>query len=177
MAKQNWKLDPMHSEIHFKVKHLVISTVTGSFNKFESSLTHESDDFTDAEIEFSADIDSIDTGNEQRDTHLKSAEFFHHEEYPTLHFKSSSLEKVSGENYHLHGDLTLKNITKPVQLEVEFGGIAKDGYGNTRAGFSFEGKINRHDFGLTWSALTEAGGAVVSDEVKISGSLQFIQQA
>jgi len=177
MEKQNWKLDPMHSEIHFKVKHLVISTVTGSFNSFESNLTHENEDWTDSEIDFTADISSIDTGNEHRDNHLKSPEFFHQEEHPTLEFKSTSFEKISGNQYHLHGNLTIKGITKPTTLTVEFGGIALDGYNNTRAGFEFSGQVNRKDFGLTYNGLTEAGGAILSDEVKILGSIQFIKQA
>lgn len=177
MAKQNWKLDPMHSEIHFKVKHLVISTVTGSFKTFESNLVHENEDWTDSEISFSADIISIDTGNEHRDNHLKSGDFFNQEEHPNLEFHSTSLEKKSESHYDLSGNLTIKGITKPINLHVQFGGIAKDGYNNTRAGFEFEGLINRKDFGLTYNALTETGGAILSDEVKISGSFQFIKQA
>ncbi len=174
MAK--WIVDTTHSEVQFKVKHLVISTVTGTFNKFYAELEAEKDDFTDAKIAFSADIDSIDTNNAQRDAHLKSDDFFNAEKFPQMTFRSSSLEK-SNEKYTLKGDLTLRDITKPVVLEVEFGGIVTDPYGQTKAGFEAVGKINRKEFGLMWSAVTEAGGVVVSDEVKILLNVQFVKQA
>jgi polyisoprenoid-binding protein YceI len=177
MAKQNWKLDPLHSEIQFKIKHLLISTVTGNLDQISSDFTQEKDDFTDAEIDFTADIDSINTGNEQRDGHLKSAEFFDVEKFPKIEFKSSSFEKVKDDQYLLHGNLTMKGITKPIVLNVEFGGIAVDGYQQTKSGFSFDGSLNRKDYGLSWGGLTDAGGAVLGDEVKISGSFQFIKQA
>ncbi len=173
MAK--WIVDTTHSEVQFKVKHLVISTVTGTFNKFYAELEAEKDDFTDAKIAFSADIDSIDTNNAQRDAHLKSDDFFNAEKFPQMTFKSSSLEKSNGK-YALKGDLTIRDITKPVELEVEFGGVATDPYGQTKAGFEAVGKINRKEFGLMWSAITEAGGVVVSDEVKILLNVQFIKQ-
>lgn len=173
MAK--WIVDTTHSEVQFKVKHLVISTVTGTFNKFYVELEAEKDDFTDAKIAFSADIDSIDTNNAQRDAHLKSDDFFNAEKFPQMTFKSSSLEKSNGK-YALKGDLTIRDITKPVELEVEFGGVATDPYGQIKAGFEAVGKINRKEFGLMWSAITEAGGVVVSDEVKILLNVQFIKQ-
>jgi polyisoprenoid-binding protein YceI len=173
MAK--WIVDTTHSEVQFKVKHLVISTVTGTFNKFYAELEAEKDDFTDAKIAFSADIDSIDTNNAQRDAHLKSDDFFNAEKFPQMTFKSSSLEKSNGK-YALKGDLTIRDITKPVELEVEFGGVATDPYGQIKAGFEAVGKINRKEFGLMWSAITEAGGVVVSDEVKILLNVQFIKQ-
>ncbi|SFE68143.1 YceI family protein [Thermoflexibacter ruber] len=173
MAK--WTVDTNHSEVQFKVKHLVISTVTGTFNKFSAELEAEKEDFTDAKISFSADIDSIDTNNEQRDAHLKSDDFFNAEKFPQMTFKSSSLEKSNGK-YILKGDLTIRNITKPVVLDVELGGVATDPYGQTKAGFEAVGKINRKEFGLMWSAVTEAGGVVVSDEVKILLNIQFVKQ-
>src|SRR5476649_2064679 len=134
MATTKWVLDPMHSEVHFKVKHLVISTVTGSFKTFEGELETENDDFTDANISFSLDVDSIDTNQEQRDGHLKAADFFDAEQFPKISFKSTSFKKTGGDEYELKGDLTIKNITKPVTLAVEHGGSAADFYGNTKAG-------------------------------------------
>ncbi|GAB4188455.1 MAG: YceI family protein [Thermoflexibacter sp.] len=173
MAK--WIVDTTHSEVQFKVKHLVISTVTGTFNKFSAELEAEKEDFTDAKISFSADIDSIDTNNAQRDAHLKSDDFFNAEKFPQMTFTSSSLEKSNGK-YILKGDLTIRDITKPVVLDVELGGVATDPYGQTKAGFEAVGKINRKEFGLMWSAVTEAGGVVVSDEVKILLNIQFVKQ-
>jgi len=174
MAK--WTIDAAHSEVGFKVKHLVISTVSGKFTSFEGSLNAEKDDFSDAAISFTADIDSIHTGNEQRDGHLKSADFFDATSHPKLSFVSTQLVSKGGSNYTLKGNLTLKSVTKPVELNVDFGGIQKDFYGNTVAGFEISGKINRQDFGLTWSAVTEAGGIVVSDEVKLAINAELIKK-
>ena len=170
-----WVLDPMHSEVQFKVKHLVISTVTGSFKNFEGSLETENDDFTGANINFSLDVDSIDTNQDQRDGHLKSPEFFDAEKYPKISFKSTSFTK-DGDDYKLVGDLTIKGITKPVTLAVEHGGTAGDFYGNTKAGFEVTGKINRKDFGLTWDGVTEAGSIVVGEEIKLIINVQFAKQ-
>ncbi|TAH19631.1 MAG: polyisoprenoid-binding protein [Cytophagales bacterium] len=175
MAK--WTIDTMHSEVLFKVKHLVISTVTGSFNRFSAALEADKEDFTDAKVSFTADIDSIDTNNEQRDGHLKSDDFFNAEKYPQLSFTSTSLEKKSGSDYVLKGNLTIRDNTKAVELAVDFGGVAKDPYGQTKVGFEATGKINRKEFGLTWSAVTEAGGIVVSDEIKLLLNVQFVKQA
>lgn len=171
-----WVLDPMHSEVQFKVKHLVISTVTGSFKKFEGTLETENDDFTGAEVNISLEVNSIDTNQDQRDGHLKSADFFDAEQYPTITFKSTSFEKDGGD-YTLKGDLTIKGVTKPVTLTAEHGGSATDFYGNTKAGFDVAGKINRKDFGLTWDGITEAGSVVVSEEVKLIFNVQFAKQA
>lgn len=173
----NYILDPMHSEITFKVKHLMITNVTGSFQNFSATMIASSEDFSDAAINFEAAIDSISTGNEQRDTHLKSEEFFDATSFPTLSFVSSSLTKKAGSNYTLTGNLTLKGITKEVTLDVEFGGTMTDFYGQFKAGFEISGTINRSEFGLTWSAVTEAGGVVVSDEVKLHMAVQMIKQA
>lgn len=171
-----WKIDASHSEITFKVKHLVISTVSGKFTEFDATVEAEKDDFSDAQVSFSAKIDSISTGNEQRDGHLKSADFFDAAGHPELSFKSTALKQVSGSDYELTGDLTIRGTTKPVTLKAEFGGIQNDFYGNTVAGFELTGKINRQDFGLTWSAVTEAGGVVVSDEVKLAVNVEMIKQ-
>ena len=177
MATTKWVLDPMHSEVQFKVKHLVISTVTGSFRKFEGEVDTESEDFTDSEISFSLDVDSVDTTQEARDEHLKSAEFFDAATYPKITFKSTKLAKVSGSDYKLDGELTIKDVTKPVTLDVEFGGSAADFYGQTKAGFEITGKINRKEFGLTWSGVTEAGAIVVGEDIKLIINAQFTKQA
>jgi polyisoprenoid-binding protein YceI len=176
MATTKWVLDPMHSEVQFKVKHLVISTVSGSFKNFEGSLETENDDFSDAKVEFSLDVDSIDTTQPQRDEHLKSAEFFDAATHPKISFKSTSLTK-DGDDYKLKGDLTIKGVTKPVSFNVEHGGIAGDFYGNTKAGFDVTGKINRKEFGLTWDGVTEAGSIVVGEDIKLIASVQFAKQA
>ncbi len=166
LASTKWGIDTTHTEVQFKVKHLVIATVTGFFKKFSGSVESETSDFDGAQVNFSLDVNSIDTNQSDRDAHLKSADFFAAAEYPTVDF-SGILKKVSGNDYQLNGDLTMRGTTKPVTLTVEFGGIMVDPWGNTKAGFEINGKINRKDFGLNWNALTEAGGMVVSEEVKI----------
>ncbi len=174
--KGKWVLDPMHSEVQFKVKHLVISTVTGTFKIFEGGLTTESEDFTGAAVNFSIDINSIDTNQADRDNHLKSAEFFNADEFPTIKFESTSFTK-DGDDYKLEGHLTVKEVTKPVSLAVEFGGTATDFYGNVKAGFEITGKINRKEFGLTWDGITEAGSIVVGEDIKLAINVQFAKVA
>ena len=176
MATTKWVLDPMHSEVQFKVKHLVISTVSGFFKNFEGSLETNNDDFQHAKVDFSLDVNSIDTTQTQRDEHLKGAEFFDSEQYPKITFKSTSLTKDS-DDYKLTGDLTIKGVTKPVTLDVEFGGSAADFYGNTKAGFEVTGKINRKEFGLTWDGVTEAGSIVVGEDIKLIINVQFAKEA
>lgn len=172
-----WVIDPMHSEVQFKVKHLVISTVSGFFKSFAGELTTDNDDFENAEIDFTLDIDSIDTNQSQRDEHLKSAEFFDAAQYPKISFKSSSFTKTGDDEFTLKGDLTIKDVTKPVTLDVEFGGSAADFYGQTKAGFEISGKINRKEFGLTWDGVTEAGSIVVGEDIKLLINVQFTKQA
>ena len=177
MATTKWVIDPTHSEIQFKVKHLMITTVTGYFKSFNLEVDTEDEDFTKASrIEFTADIDSISTNNEQRDTHLKSDDFFNAEQHKQLVFVGKTYEG-SGDDYKLHGDLTIRDITKPVTLNVEYGGIVVDPYGQTKAGFTVDGKINRKDFNLTWDAVTEAGQVVVSNEIKLHCEIQLVKQA
>ncbi|MEO6231735.1 MAG: YceI family protein [Ferruginibacter sp.] len=177
MATKNWVIDPTHSEIHFKVKHLMITNVTGAFDIFQATIKTEDEDFMRAKIDFTADVDSVSTGNEQRDGHLKSADFFDAEKYPKISFTATNVENVDNDgSYELYGDLTIKGVTKNVKLDVEFGGVVKDPYGNIKAGFSINGKIMRKDFGLTWNPMTEAGGIVVSDDIKISCEIQLIEQ-
>jgi polyisoprenoid-binding protein YceI len=177
MATKNWVIDPTHSEVQFKIKHLMITNVTGSFDIFHAAVQTEEEDFMKAKVTFTADVNSISTGNEQRDAHLKSEEFFDAAKYPQLKFVATKYESVDNDgSYELYGDLTIRDVTKNVKLGVEFGGVVTDAYGNIKAGFSINGKINRKDFGLTWNAVTEAGGVVVSDEVRISCELQLIEQ-
>jgi polyisoprenoid-binding protein YceI len=176
MSTTKWIIDPTHSEVSFKVKHLVISTVTGYFRSFEGSAESASEDnFDGAKIEFSAAIDSIDTNQKDRDAHLKSADFFDAATNPNLTFANGVLEK-KGDDYVLKGDLTMRETTLPVELTVELGGVAGDPYGNTKAGFEIQGKVSRKAYGLTWSAVTEAGSVVVGDEVKIIASIQLVKQ-
>ena len=172
----NWIIDTVHSEVGFKVKHLVISNASGKFTAFEGTVTADKEDFSDAKISFSADIDSIHTGNEQRDGHLKSADFFDAAQFPTISFVSSSLTPVSGSDYKLKGDFTMHGVTKPVELDVDFGGVQKDLYGQTVAGFEITGKLKRSEFGLTWSAVTEAGGLVVGEDVKVHINAELIKK-
>ena len=172
-----WKIDPAHSEILFKVKHLMITTVTGYFKQFDLNVETETEDFSTAKrIEFTADINSIDTNNAQRDTHLKSADFFNAEEHAQLRFVGNKYE-AKGDEAKLHGDLTIRGVVKPITLNVEFGGMVVDPYGQTKAGFTVNGKISRKEFGLTWNAVTEAGSVVVSDEIKIHAEVQLVKQA
>jgi len=176
MATTKWVIDPMHSEVQFKVKHLVISTVTGFFKSFEGTMETQGDDFANADITFALNIDSIDTNQTQRDGHLKSAEFFDAEKYPQITFKSTSFEKTGDDEYALKGDLTVKDVTKPITLAAEYGGSADDFYGNTKAGFEVTGKINRKDFGLTWDGITEAGSVVLGEDIKLLINIQLTKQ-
>ncbi len=175
MASTKWTLDPTHSELGFKIKHLMISNVSGSFNKFQVEGETKGEDFTTAKIKLTADMDSIHTNNEQRDAHLRNADFFETDKHPKMIFESTNVEKIDGEDFRLTGNLTLKNISYPVILNVEFGGITKDPWGNERAGFTVSGKIKRSDWGIKFG-LMEAGGAMLGDEVKIHGEVQLVKQ-
>lgn len=174
MSTTKWIIDPTHSEVAFKVKHLVISTVTGYFRKFEGAAESASEDFNGASVTFSLDVNTIDTNQSDRDQHLKSADFFDTASFPSIAF-AGKLVNQEGE-YQLQGDLTLKGITQQVTLDVTYGGTVADPYGQTKAGFEIEGKLNRKDFGLTWSAITEAGSVVVSDQVRLQLSVQLVKQ-
>jgi polyisoprenoid-binding protein YceI len=173
-ALTTWVIDPTHSEIQFKVRHLVISTVTGSFKSFEGTVESGTGGFEDADVSFSADVTTIDTNQAQRDAHLRSADFFDAEKYPKLTFTGKLLG--SNGDYTLKGNLTIKDITKPFEFAVEHGGSMTDFYGNEKTGFELSGKLNRKEFGLEWSAVTEAGGVVVGDEVKLIANVQVTKQ-
>ena len=172
-----WAIDPMHSEVQFKIRHLVISTVTGSFKKFAKSVITEEDDFTNAKINFAIDVKSIDTNQSHRDEHLQSAEFFESETYPEIRFQSTSFTKEDDNNYKMRGNLAMKGITKPVTLNVEHGGSEKDMYGNLKHGFEVTGKINRVEFGLTYNAITEAGGLTLGEDIKLIANIQVAKLA
>ena len=166
----NWNLDPSHSEVTFKVKHLMITNVTGVLGKFDVKAEASDDSFADAKIEFTGDAASITTNDQQRDGHLKTGDFFDVEKFPQFRFASTSYS-----NGKLTGDLTIRDVTKPVTLDVEFGGIGKDPFGNTKAGFSVSGKLNRKDWNLVWNAPLETGGLLVSDEVRINAEIQLVK--
>jgi polyisoprenoid-binding protein YceI len=166
----------MHSSVGFKVRHLVISSVTGHFKNIEGTVESDKDDFSDARVRFSAEVDSVDTGVEQRDNHLKSADFFDAANHPRLTFVSTRIEKKSDVDYIIHGDLTIRGTTKPIKLEAEFGGIQPDMYGRTVAGWELNGKIDRQQFGLKRSAVTETGSIVAGNDVKITISAELIKQ-
>ncbi|MEY3385264.1 MAG: hypothetical protein RIR53_75 [Bacteroidota bacterium] len=168
-----WNVDAAHSDVQFKVKHLMINTVTGEFSSYRVTVESEKEDFSDASVVFEADINSISTKNDMRDGHLKSDDFFAAETYPTMRFVSTSLTPKGDGTVELKGDLTIRDVTKSVVLSGEYGGQMVDFYGNTKAGFELTGTINRKEFGLAWDAVTEAGGIVVSDAVKLILNIQL----
>ncbi len=174
-AQTKWTVDKAHSSVRFTVTHLMINEVEGSFGSYDGSIIASKPDFTDAQIDFTVDVASINTGNEMRDNHLKAEDFFDVAKFPKMVFKSTSFKKISGNKYELKGNLTIRDVTKPVTFQVVYGGTVKDPYGNVKAGFKATTTINRFDYGLKWNALTEAGGAVVSNEVNIIISVQFAQ--
>ncbi|MCX7548938.1 YceI family protein [Xanthomarina sp. F1114] len=172
MKNTNWLIDNTHSEIAFKVKHMMISTVTGHFEDFQATAKSNGDDFNNASLEFSAKTASINTKNDDRDAHLKSDDFFNSEKYPEMKFVSKSFIGSK-----LVGDLTIRDVTKEITLDAELNGVAVDPYGQTKAGFEISGEVNRKDFNLTWNAVTEAGSIVVSDKVKLVIDVQFTKQS
>ncbi len=173
MSTTKWVLDPTHSEVQFKVKHLMITNVTGSFDVIRAAIESGDDSFRNAAVSFTADLSTINTNNADRDAHLKSADFFDVEKNPELEFTAGHFDASSGK---ISGDLTISGITKPVTLDVEFEGVAKDPWGNQKAGFSISGKINRTDWNLNWNAALETGGVLVSEEVRIAAEVQFVRQ-
>lgn len=172
LEKVIWNLDKTHSKLQFSARHMIISEVTGHFKNFEVS-TLADNDFLDSEVEVTIDAKSLDTGIIERDNHLKSPDFFDVENYPQITFKSTKVEKVDDESYKLYGDFTIRNITKPIVLDVAYGGTIKDPWGNTRAGFKVTGKINRFDYDLKWNALMETGGAVVGKNINITCDIEL----
>ena len=172
-AATKWSIDQSHSKVQFGVTHLVISEVTGQFNKFDGTIESPSDDFTDAKINFVVDVNSIDTDNQDRDNHLKSDDFFNAEKYPEMKFNGKSMKNFGGNKYKLTGDLTVRDITKEITLDVLYNGTVKDPWGNTKAGFKITGELNRFDYGLKWNALVETGGAVVGKTINLNINLEL----
>jgi polyisoprenoid-binding protein YceI len=172
-----YKIDVDHSDIMFKVKHLMISTVSGIFKKFDATLEVNGQDLSDAKVTFEADAGSVDTKNEQRDAHLKSDDFFNAEKFPKMTFRSTGIKKTGDDEYVLTGDFTIRDVTKSIDLKVEYNGSTKDPWGKERMGFEVSGKINRKEYGLKWSAVTEAGGLVVADDVKLAINVEMVKQA
>ena len=168
MATQ-WNLDQSHIEITFKVRHMMISNIKGGFNNFTAEMQAEDDTFNNVQVKAAVQTDSVSTNSADRDAHLKSEDFFNVAVNPQITFESDSL------NNEITGNLTINGVTKAIKLDVDFGGVNVDPWGQTKAGFSFEGKIKRSDFGLNWNAALETGGVMVSDEVKIAGDLQFVK--
>jgi polyisoprenoid-binding protein YceI len=178
LTKTKWGIDPVHSEIGFKVKHLMITYVRGVFKEFDGSIYTTGENFMTAEIDFWINPASIDTGDEKRDAHLKSADFFDVENYKEINFTGNTIEEVDKDgSYELYGDLTIKGIKKQIKLDVEFGGVMKDPWGNHKAGFSINGKINRKDWGLNWNGVLEAGGVLVGEDVWINCEVQLVKQS
>ncbi|TDE54339.1 YceI family protein [Flavobacterium sp. GT3P67] len=176
MSTTKWVIDPTHSEIGFKVKHMMFTNVSGKFSKFDATIEAEDHDFENAKIEFTGAIDSITTGNADRDTHLLSPDFFDAAQFQEIKFSATSFTKINEGEYELVGDLSLHGVTKSVKLAVEYGGLMKDPWGNTKMALALEGKINRKDWGLNWNSALETGGVLVSEEVRLNIELQFVQQ-
>lgn len=174
MTKTKWVSDASHSEVVFKVKHLMITNVKGEFRKFNAEIGGE--DFTKSPVRVTLDATSVFTNDEKRDGHLVSADFFDTEKFPEIVFESTAVKSKGGDDYEMTGNLTMKGITKEVTLDVEFGGINKDPWGNEKAGFSVSGKFNRKDWGLNWNAALETGGVLVGEEVKLNAEVQFVKQ-
>ncbi len=174
-AQTKWNVDASHTNVGFEVDHMVISSVEGEFNSYEATVETNEDDFTNAKINFTIDVASISTDNEQRDSHLKSDDFFNTEKYPKMTFVGKSMKKVSGNDWKLIGDLTIRDVTKEVTLDVEFRGMVKDPWGNTRVGFEITGELNRFDYKLKWNKLLETGGLVVSEDIELKIDIELIK--
>lgn len=170
-----WVIDTLHSDVLFKIKHLVISNVTGSFKKFEGKIVTQGDDFTNAKVNFTIDVKSIDTNQEQRDGHLQTGDFFSADLYPKIIFESTSFVNVGGSDYKMIGNLTLKGVTKPIELNVEYGGAQDNGHGILKHGFEVTGIINRMEFGMTWNKLTDTGGLGLGENIKLIANIQVAE--
>lgn len=170
-----WIFDNTHSKIQFDVAHLVISEVTGQFNDYEGTIIVNKPDLYDIKIDFSIDVKSIDTDNEDRDNHLRSADFFNVEKYPKITFKSKSLKLIGDNQYKLTGNFTMLGVTKEITLDVKYGGTVKDPYGNTKAGFKITGVINRTDFGLKYNSIMDSGGLLLGEDITITCKIEFLK--
>ena len=177
MTKTKWVVDPTHSELGFKIKHLMISNVSGSLKSFGAEVEMDEADFSTAQINLTAEMASITTNNQQRDGHLLTSDFFEVEKYPELKFTSTEIEKIDNDTFALYGELTLKGVTKPVKLNVEYNGVTKDPWGGERSGFLVTGKINRSEWGVNFNGVLETGGVMLSEEVRINSEIQLVKQA
>ncbi len=177
MKSTKWVLDPTHSQLGFKIKHLMITSVSGAFKNFQADVVTNDTDFSDAQISLTAEMNSITTNNEQRDVHLRTSDFFEVATYPELTFKSTKVQKTGDDTFALYGELTLKGVTKPVTLTAEYGGLAKDPWGGERAGFVITGKINRTDWGVNFNGALETGGVMLGEEVRIHSEIELVKQA
>ncbi|MFT3912408.1 MAG: YceI family protein [Ferruginibacter sp.] len=178
LVKEKWVIDPSHTEIGFKIKHLMISNIKGTFNEFEASIYTTGDNFMTAEVDCVINVASVDTNDAERDKHLRSADFFDAERFPQISFVNNTVENVDKDgSYELWGDLTIKGIAKRIKLDVEFGGVVKDPWGNEKAIFTINGKVNRKDWGLNWNAVLETGGILVGEDVRISCEVQLKRSA
>lgn len=177
MATTKWVVDAMHSELGFKIRHLMISNVSGSFKNFQIEAETEGHDFSTARVKATVDMGSINTNNDGRDAHLRNADFFEVEKHPELTFRSVKVEKIDNETFYLYGDLTMKGITKPVKLQVEHSSVTKDPWGGERAGFTVTGKINRSDWGINFNSVLETGGLALGEEIKINSEIELVKQA
>ncbi|MEJ5056112.1 YceI family protein [Sphingobacterium sp. MYb382] len=169
-----WSLDKAHSELEFRIKHMMISTVKGLFDDFDVHVQGDPADLASLHVEVSIAVNSINTKNEQRDQHLRSEDFFNVGAFPKITFTSTQLTAKGGDDYTLEGELSIKGQTKAVKLNLENGGVAVDPWGNKKAGFTVKGEIKREDFGLTWNTVLETGGVMVSSDVKFEANIQFI---
>lgn len=176
-TKTKWSIDPSHSEIGFKVKHLMVSNVRGHFGEYSATVQSEDNDFANGQIDLTINPASITTGDAARDGHLKAPDFFDVEKFKEITFKSTAVRKVDDDNFKIQGELTIKDVTKPVELKAEFGGVVKDPWGNTKAIFTVTGKINRKNWGLNWNAALETGGVLVSEDVWINAEIQLAKKA
>ncbi len=173
---KTWNVDASHTKVQFTVRHMVISSVTGDFKVFGGTFESKGNDFTDSAIDFSIDVDSVNTDNPKRDGHLKSDHFFAAKEYPNITFKSKSMKKTGDNTFKLIGDMTIRDVTKAVELDATLGGVIVDPWGNDRAGFKFTGSINRFDYNLKWNDLLETGGAMVGKTVDILCNLELVHR-
>ncbi len=171
-AQTKWKLDKVHSSVRFSVQHMVVSEAEGTFKMWDGTVENSKDDFSDAKINFTVDVNSINTDNERRDGHLKSDDFFNVEKFPTMKFESTSMKPLGNNKYELKGNLTIRDVTKPVTFQVSYGGVIAGGRGR-KAGFKATTTINRFDYNLKWDRATETGGLVVGKEVEVTVKVEL----
>ena len=176
-AQTAWTVDKSHSKVGFSVSHLVITDVEGFFKDYEAQIKTDGDDFSKTQIDFNIKTSSIFTDNNDRDNHLRSDDFFNSEKFPQMAFKGKSMKKVSDKKYKLVGDLTIRDVTKQVELDVKYNGTVKDPWGNTKAGFKVTGEIDRFDYNLKWNKAIEAGSLVVGKEVELVIDLQLVKKS